>query len=326
MNRIERAGKVLAVASAEYIARIALTTGVIDVTKPPYSAPNDGSTDASGRINDALRTSSAVYIPPGIYRTDTPIVVGEAQYLFGAGPSSRILYRGGPGSGGIRAAIMDDDGPRCWQITIRDLAITYDDANGPSLPDPQHGSRAFNPDAIAGVNCGNSSQSLYQGLWITGFSIGVLQGDRLSGRRADAFNVFSSITVDGPGRSDKDPKSWGFHFGGHLGNANGNFLTGCYCDFHERAFDFWTSSANRVRGATARLCHYAVFLTHGSQRNEIDIYIENDSSYISGVMQIGVAAIDANQNLIRYHDDGARSDPFNDGGDHSNVAVLLGTP
>jgi hypothetical protein len=318
--------------SHEMLPALAIQTGVIDITKTADPVPNDGTGDPirnSDLINKALRDSSAVCIPPGKYRTGSPIVVQNGQYLFGAGPYSEICYEGDS------VAVKDDDtdgsaGP-CGYITIRDLSISYFGAT--PAPTASHGSQPWNPNAIVGLNCGNSKSCLFHRLTISSFSIGVLQGDRLirhaDGQyhsKKDAFNVFSSVSVGG-----SPSGTWGFHFGSESPRAasHGNLLLGCVVEGHSLGFSFFGSCGNRVNGATAVNCQYGVYLLasllQGAQHNEIDIYCEA-CTYVGAAQTQPThpqdAAIRTKDNLIRYHADGS-------GGFYtdipSNVFVTLGT-
>lgn len=66
------------------------------VTPQDYGAYGDGIVDDTAAINTALAENSAVFLPPGTYRTTAPIVLAYGRMLFGAGDISVIQAREAP--------------------------------------------------------------------------------------------------------------------------------------------------------------------------------------------------------------------------------------
>ncbi|MCK6417907.1 MAG: glycoside hydrolase family 55 protein [Alphaproteobacteria bacterium] len=66
------------------------------VTPQDYGAYGDGIADDTEALNTALAENSAVFLPPGTYRTTAPIVLPYGRRLFGAGDISVIQAREEP--------------------------------------------------------------------------------------------------------------------------------------------------------------------------------------------------------------------------------------
>ena len=81
--------------------------GVIDVTKPPYSAKGDGRTDAAEAIQQALlehgNGNKIIYLPNGVYRLSTTLrwPNGENE------TSQRATILQGQSREGTRLELMD---------------------------------------------------------------------------------------------------------------------------------------------------------------------------------------------------------------------------
>lgn len=68
---------------------------ILDVTRPPYNVPRDGTGNAATEINQALLDAKGgryrVYLPCGTYRTTAQILLQEQTELFGADKSCAII-------------------------------------------------------------------------------------------------------------------------------------------------------------------------------------------------------------------------------------------
>lgn len=81
---------VIAPRAAQAIGSGTEITGIFDVTEPPYNAPGTGSSNAQPGIQAAINAASAngggiVWLPPGIYRLDSQIVLPQGIILAGSG-------------------------------------------------------------------------------------------------------------------------------------------------------------------------------------------------------------------------------------------------
>lgn len=68
-------------------------TGVFDVTKPPFNAPPTGTSDAQPAIQAAINAAQAngggiVWLPPGVYKLNSGLVISQQVTLCGAGWSN----------------------------------------------------------------------------------------------------------------------------------------------------------------------------------------------------------------------------------------------
>lgn len=78
------------------------TTIFADVSKPPYKAVGDDTTDATQAIQDAIDAcpeGQVVYVPEGVYRLTNGLTINKGIVLRGAGPDRTKLkfYRSGAG-------------------------------------------------------------------------------------------------------------------------------------------------------------------------------------------------------------------------------------
>lgn len=116
-------------------------TGFFDVTKPPYSAPATGLADAKPGIQAAVDAAAAngggvVWLPPGVYRLNSQVVVPSQVTIAGAGwstpsPDSVGSPTNATGNGtwiSIASTVFTPLLVRGSGVVIRDIAFIHQQA------------------------------------------------------------------------------------------------------------------------------------------------------------------------------------------------------
>lgn len=97
---------------------------MVDITKPPYNAPNNG-TDVTSIINQAIIDASTagkiVYIPPGQYGITQLLLKNNAR-IRGAGRSKTVLLHTGTGTTS-KAIVNKNVGQSISYVDISDLTL-----------------------------------------------------------------------------------------------------------------------------------------------------------------------------------------------------------
>ena len=120
-----------------------MSSPLFDVSKAPYNATGDGSTNdyaaVQAAINDAEAASGCVYFPAGVYLIQTtlsfqgPGSPGQRSISFkGDGPNVSII-KAGNGAGGLELVFAQSGYLQSWGVIIMDLGFRTSGVAGTAI-------------------------------------------------------------------------------------------------------------------------------------------------------------------------------------------------
>jgi hypothetical protein len=208
---------------------IPFDAGWIDVTRPPYSAPNDGRRDATAAIQRAIDdwqgTHAILFLPKGTY-----LISGTLAYHPGRGTGDNNIYGAGRGVTTLRlanATFTDAAKPKAvldfafngnpdgsgvhadwFNNNIADLTIDAGNGNSGAIGLRYYSNnvgsarrveiKSGDTPGVIGLDLGYADQNgpcLAQEIDITGFSTGVRTGATVNSQTLEAIRVRGATSV-----------------------------------------------------------------------------------------------------------------------------------